>query len=65
MRRLVYSTKDITADKEFLFTIEDVVTLLSEIQELQGKDIEVMDLGNGYWEFAIDENIYSCRSTAK
>lgn len=65
MKRLVYSTKNITADREFLFTLDDVVALLSGIQELQGSDIEVMDLGNGYWEFAIDENIYSCRSTAK
>lgn len=65
MRRLVYSTKNITTDRDFLFTLDDVVALLSEIQELQGKDIEVMDLGNGYWEFAIDENIYGYRSTAK
>ena len=65
MKRLVYSTKNITADQDFLFTLDDVVTLISGVQELQGKDIEVMDLGNGYWEFAIDENIYSCRSTAK
>lgn len=65
MKRLVYSTKNITADREFLFTLDDIVALLSGIQELQGSDIEVMDLGNGYWEFAIDENVYSCRSTAK
>lgn len=65
MKRLVYSTKNITADRDFLFTLDDVVTLLSEIQELQGRDIEVMDLGNGYCEFAIDKNIYACRSTAK
>ncbi len=60
MKRIIKSTTDINYDekKSGSFTPDEVVELLSAIEELKSKYIKAVDRGDGKLDFCIGDDVY-------
>ena len=60
MKRIIKSTNDINYDekKSDNFTPDEVVELLSAIEELKSKYIKAVDRGDGKLDFCIGDDVY-------
>ena len=60
MKRVIKSTTDINfkEKKSGNFTPDEVVELLSVIEELKSKYIKAVDRGDGKLDFCIGDNVY-------
>lgn len=60
MKRVIKSTTDINFKEKASgnFTPDEVVELLSVIEELKSKYIKAVDRGDGKLDFCIGENVY-------